>query len=89
LVAVLGWKYLDEEVQVSTKPSDLEARLGIAGGTLRPLIKKLKDANLLVTVDGHYSVRVSNLHAIGSAVRGEKPVLSKRTAKRHKVASHS
>ena len=71
--AILGWKYVvDVPPPVSTKPADLEDAIGIAGGTLRPALKKLKDNNILSIADGHYSIRAPNLAAAGSIVRGEK-----------------
>jgi hypothetical protein len=74
LVGVLGWQYVsDEEQDVATKPSDLEGELGIAGGTLRPVLKKLKDAHLLSVMNGHYRVQLANLDSIEAAVAGETP----------------
>ncbi len=70
--AVLGWRYvLDEPPIVSTKPADLEHALGIPGGTLRPVLKKLKDNHILVISDGHYSIRASNLGAAEKLINGE------------------
>ncbi|MBB6427204.1 hypothetical protein [Sphingopyxis sp. JAI128] len=75
LVAMAGWQYVVDEVQVvDTKPSALELMTGIPGGTLRPTLKKLKDAHLIVSTTDGYAVRVANLDAIGRIVGGEKPV---------------
>lgn len=72
LVAVLGWQYvLDEGHDVATKPGDLESELGITGGTLRPILKKLKDSHLLAVVDGHYRAQLANLDSIQRAIGGE------------------
>src|ERR1700691_4493356 len=69
LVAVAGWQYVVDEVRpVDTQPAALEQMTGIAGGTLRPTLKKLKDAHLLVVVSGAYAVRVANLDAIGRVI---------------------
>lgn len=72
LVAVLGWQYVSDEArEVGTKPADLEAELGIPGGSLRPSLKKLKDSHLLAAVDGHYRVQLANLDCIYAVIRGE------------------
>lgn len=74
LVAVFGWQYISDASQdVATRPADLENELGIAGGTLRPILKRLKDAHLLTVVDGHYRVQFANLDSIEAAVAGEMP----------------
>lgn len=74
LVAVLGWQYIvDESRDVSTKPADLERELGIAGGTLRPILKRLKDSHLLIVVDGHYRVQLGNLDSVEAAIAGGTP----------------
>jgi hypothetical protein len=73
LVALLGWRYVIESPPViSTKPADLEKPLGIAGGTLRPLLKNLKDAHLIAPSAEGYTVREGNLEAISAAINGEK-----------------
>src|SRR5690242_13808684 len=72
LVAVAGWQYVIDEVRVvDTKPAALEQMTGIAGGTLRPVLKKLKDAHLVVTTNEGYAIRVANLDAIGRVIAGE------------------
>lgn len=73
LVAVLGWEYIVEEVpQVPTRPVDLAATLGISGGTLRPMLKKLSDGRLLTKNDGGYTVQFANLDTIASIIKGTK-----------------
>jgi hypothetical protein len=74
LVAVLGWQYvLDEEWKPPTKPADLENELRIVGGTLRPILKNLKDAHLVAVLDGHYRAQSANLDSIELAIAGEMP----------------
>lgn len=74
LVAVLGWQYVvDDPKPVSTKPGDLEGELAIPGGTLRPLLKKLKDTHLLTAVDGNYHAQLANLDSIEAAIAGASP----------------
>lgn len=74
LVAVPGWQYvLDEAWDAPTKPSDLEDELGISGGTLRPILKKLKDSHLLAVENGHYRAQFANLDSIEAVIAGEKP----------------
>jgi hypothetical protein len=74
LVALLGWRYVTESPPViSTKPADIEKALGgIAGGTLRPLLKNLKDAHLIAPNAEGYTVREGNLEAVAAAINGEK-----------------
>lgn len=69
LVAVLGWKYVvDEPPNPKTKPSDIEIATGISGGTLRPLLKKLKDSHLVSVVNGHYFIQSANFETVRRTV---------------------
>ena len=75
--SILGWRYVvDDPPSVSTKPADLENVLGISGGTLRPVLKRLKDNHILAVTEGHYSIRPSNLAAAGRVVSGEKNLVT-------------
>lgn len=71
LVAICGWRYVVPDPQkVDTKPADLEEVLNIPGGSLRPLLKKLKDSHLIKSEDGHYIVQIANLNAIKDQIGG-------------------
>ena len=73
LVALVGWKYIVDDPQGDpTKPADLEKAVGIPGGTLRPILKKLKDGHLVSAPDGHYRVQPANLDAVSKVISGEK-----------------
>ncbi|MDB5598292.1 MAG: hypothetical protein JWN71_336 [Xanthobacteraceae bacterium] len=73
LVAILGWQYVTGDTpEISTKPADLEKSLGIAGGTLRPLLKSLKDAHMIAPSADGYRVREGNLEAIAAQISGGK-----------------
>lgn len=92
LVAIAGWSYVADEVRpVDTRPAALEQMTGIAGGTLRPTLKKLKDAHLVVSTSEGYAIRVANLDAIGSVIAGEKATVrpARRKAKRSTVDEDS
>ena len=81
LTANLGWQYVrDDPPGLGTKPAELGAALGIAGGTLRPVLMSLKKGHLIAPNDGSYAVRSANLDAIRDIVSGEaKPAVKKRT----------
>lgn len=86
LVAISGWQFVVDEVRsVDTKPAAMEQMTGISGGTLRPTLKKLKDAYLVVSTSDGYAVRVANLDAISRAIAGEKAI-TKPTPRKSKRA---
>jgi hypothetical protein len=87
LVALLGWRYVTESPPViSTKPADLEKALGITGGTLRPLLKNLKDAHLISPSAEGYGVREGNLEAIAGVINGDKKPSRRKVAAAPKTA---
>ena len=79
LVALVGWQYVTDSVpEISTKPADLEEVLGIPGGTLRPILKNLKDAHLIASSAKGYSAREGNLEAIAATISGEKKAVKRK-----------
>src|SRR5471030_1475389 len=61
LVAIMGWRYVtDEPPAISTKPADLESVIGIPGGSMRRILKVLKDAHLIASHADGYAVREGN-----------------------------
>ncbi len=73
LTALQGWRFVvdsAESVAPDARPAELEAVLGIPGGSLRPILKDLKDGHFIaVTTKGRYGVRAVNFET----VRGELP----------------
>lgn len=78
LVAVTGWEFIaDEQPNIRTNPQALEEILGIPGGTLRPILKRLKESHLVNVSNSNYSIRPANLEAIGKIIDGEEKVVKK------------
>jgi hypothetical protein len=62
LIALLGWPFVlpDDPPATGMTPAELEAALSISGGSLRPILKTLKDERLIQVADGRYSVHHVN-----------------------------
>jgi len=72
LVALQGWPFvIDDMVSVDAKPAEIEENTGINGGTLRPLLKELKDRNIIAEKNGRYSVRAVALSTIERELNGD------------------
>lgn len=70
-VALQGWQHLTEdEVRTNASPADLEDALHIAGGTLRPILKDLKDRHLINASGRKYSVSPAALENIKAEIKG-------------------
>jgi hypothetical protein len=65
LVALQGWVFVTEApIETPTKPADIGDKVGIPGGTLRPLLKELKDRHLISSSAGGYVVRAAFIPAV-------------------------
>ena len=65
LVALQGWPFVTSDpVITEARPADLESRLHIPGGTLRPMLKALKERHLIAAGSEGYTVRPAALPAI-------------------------
>jgi hypothetical protein len=65
LVALQGWPFVtDEPIPVDAKPSEIEEHVGVQGGSLRPILKELKDSHVIAERGGRYFVRAMSLSAI-------------------------
>jgi hypothetical protein len=89
LVALQGWPFISkDQIPVDAKPAELEECLGIQGGTLRPILKELKDSHIVTELRGRYSIRTATLANIkaelgkieGSAPRARLKKKRKNTA---------
>ncbi len=87
LVALQGWPIVakGQEIPTAAKPAHIGERVGVPGGTLRPLLKDLKDRHLIAWKAGAYSVRAASLADIKAEVDGKAPARSAPKPKRAKT----
>ena len=87
LVALQGWPFVsDTVVPVDAKPGSIEEHLGIPGGTLRPILKELKERHIITERNGRYFVRPVSLSAIKSELTiGEQSTRLKSRKTRKKI----
>lgn len=71
LTALQGWIYVIEEaVEGTSTPADMESVLHIPGGSLRPVLKDLKDRHIITQRDGSYFIRVAGLEVVKAELHG-------------------
>lgn len=92
LVALQGWPFVTEEaVQIDASPAELEKTLHIPGGSLRPILKDLKDRHLIGASGRRYSVSAPALHAIKAEItrggKGDAATNTARSRARRRTAS--
>lgn len=88
LIGLLGWPFVLAEDPPGTAmtPAELEEALKIPGGTLRPILKALKDERLIQVQDGQYSVNHVTFPFLREQLQGKAPTPQK-PRKRRKVKS--
>lgn len=89
LIGLLGWPFVlpDEPPATSMTPAELEEALKIPGGTLRPILKELKDARLIEVRDGKYSVSHVTFPFLKEQLKGKSPPPQKSRKRRKTTQS--
>lgn len=87
-VAQQGWQFIvDAVLDVEVSPSVLGEAVGIPGGTLRPILKDLKDRHLLTSRAGRYSISSGGLLGIERELGGGPSSAHAAVSRRPKKAS--
>ena len=88
LTALQGWPFVTKEpVPTDAKPADIEKATGIPGGSLRPVLKGLLEARLLVAQNSRYAVRTTSFAAINAELASPAAAPSRRRASGRRKAS--
>jgi len=73
LVALQGWPFVTKDpVPTDATPASIEHALHIPGGTLRPILKGLKAAHMVVAKGRSYRIQPAALTHIKDAILSEK-----------------
>jgi len=92
LVALQGWPFvIDKTVSIDAKPAEIGKHVGIQGGSLRPILKELKDRHIIAEKSGRYFVRPVTLSTIKAQLGGSEgqpstPKLPSRRRRKSKIA---
>jgi hypothetical protein len=81
LVALQGWPFVvDEMMPTDARPADIEAAIGIPGGSLRPILRGLTENHRVAERDSRYSVRGASFPSIEEELNGgeERVLVQKR-----------
>lgn len=72
LVALRGWPFVIEgnDLPSSETPAEMEKKLSIPGGSLRPALRDLSDAHIISEVDHRYSVEPASLNDLSAILDG-------------------
>jgi len=80
LAAVRGWPFVTEQPpDEGAKPAEIERHTRIQGGTLRPILKKLKDTNVVAKRSGKYVLPNHNISLVAEMLSQHSPAPAKQT----------
>ncbi len=83
LVAMKGWRFVVEKPpDEALKPASLERITGIGGGTLRPILKRLKDDRLIAPRNNGYIVPDHNITKVGDLISAPGAASTAQTVKK-------